>query len=76
MKGNGIHTRQRLRGVPEPIQPLILMTGTSTKMESVFPEGDVSQEAITGNSRHKSSLIRVLKSVQTPRESTVARTFK
>lgn len=42
VKGNGIHTRQRLRGVPEPIQPLILMTGTSTKMESVFPEGDVS----------------------------------
>jgi len=37
-----IHTRQRLRGVPEPIQPLILMTGTSTKMELVFPEGDVS----------------------------------
>lgn len=37
------YTRDSVYGVSQNrSMPLILMTGTSTKMESVFPEGDVS----------------------------------
>jgi len=41
-KGNGIYTRQRLQGVPEPIYPaLILMTGENGV--AVSPEGEISR---------------------------------